>query len=188
MILRDLHASPPYQVILADPPWAYSGDPNKDQAAGKHYALLSTEDIVSTVPMRTLLAKEGVLYLWATSPKLDQAFRCGEAWGLRYIGVAFVWVKTTKEGKIIHGQGVRPTVTKPTTELVLAFSYTKRGRPLPILDESVGQVVTAPRGRHSEKPSEVMRRIELLHGDVRRLELFARSERPEWDAWGNEVE
>jgi N6-adenosine-specific RNA methylase IME4 len=29
--------------------------------------------------------------------------------------------------------------------------------------------------------------IERLYPDASKLELFARSERPGWDAWGNEV-
>lgn len=187
MIVRDLSKADPYSVVIADPPWSYFGDPNKDQAAGKHYDLMSTEDIVSTIPMRSLLSKSGVLYLWATSPKLDQAFLCGSGWGLRYIGVAFMWHKTTKAGKVITGQGVRPTITKSNTEYVLAFSYTKRGRPLPILDEGMSQHVYSPRGRHSEKPREVQDRIALLHGPQRRIELFSREEYAGWDAWGNEV-
>ena len=28
----------------------------------------------------------------------------------------------------------------------------------------------------------------MLYGDVPRLELFARSKTPGWDAWGNEIE
>ena len=30
-----------YDVVYADPPWSYYGDPNKMAAAGKYYALLS---------------------------------------------------------------------------------------------------------------------------------------------------
>lgn len=172
-----------WEVILVDPPWPYSGDPNKDQAAGKHYDLM-TADQINSMPIRDIMSKRSVVYMWATSPKLHLAMQAGAAWGLHYKGVAFVWVKTTKGGKIISGQGVRPTITKPTTEMVLAFSNVKNGRPLPILDESIGQVATAPRGAHSEKPGEFARRIEMLHGNVSKLEMFARSERAGWDAWG----
>ncbi|MFT0667829.1 MT-A70 family methyltransferase, partial [Enterobacter hormaechei subsp. xiangfangensis] len=41
---------------------------------------------------------------------------------------------------------------------------------------------------HSEKPWEVRHRLELLYGDVPRIELFSRSAAPGWDAWGNEVD
>jgi site-specific DNA-methyltransferase (adenine-specific) len=41
--------------------------------------------------------------------------------------------------------------------------------------------------RHSRKPKEVRERIELLFGDIPRIELFARQNFSGWDAWGNEV-
>lgn len=46
----------------------------------------------------------------------------------------------------------------------------------------------SPLGAHSEKPWEVRHRLELLYGDVPRIELFSRSAAPGWDAWGNEVD
>jgi site-specific DNA-methyltransferase (adenine-specific) len=175
-----------YSVILADPPWKYYGDPNKDQACGKHYNCMTPEEIAA-LPVKMLCADRAVVLVWATCPMLDVAMDTIRAWGLHYRGVAYVWVKTRADGGIINGQGVRPTLTKPTTELVLAASTVKRGRPLKILNEGQGQVVLAPRGEHSKKPDEVQKRIETLLGDVPRLELFARRKRPGWDAWGNEV-
>jgi hypothetical protein len=32
-----------FDVILADPPWSYYGDPGKWAAAGRHYSLMSDE-------------------------------------------------------------------------------------------------------------------------------------------------
>lgn len=103
-------------------------------------------------------------------------------------------VKTTKSGAIIHGQGIRPCITKPTTELVLAGSTSPRGRPLPILDEGMGQVVLAPRpgpagGRHSAKPEQIRANIERLYGNgYRRIELFTRERAPGWVSWGNQLD
>jgi N6-adenosine-specific RNA methylase IME4 len=48
-------------------------------------------------------------------------------------------------------------------------------------------VILAPRRAHSQKPEEVRDSIDRLYPDASKLELFARSERPGWDAWGNEV-
>lgn len=177
-----------YQVVLADPPWAYWGDPDKPQAAGKHYPMMSTEEICA-LPVREHMAKRAVLCLWATGPKLPEAVEVMRAWGLHYRGVAYVWVKTRGDGTVISGQGTRPTLVKPTTEFVLAGTTVRTGRPLPLLTEAQGQVVLAPRpgGRHSAKPPEVRRRIVELLGDVPRVELFARERVDGWDAWGNEV-
>lgn len=48
-------------------------------------------------------------------------------------------------------------------------------------------VIEAPRGTHSEKPDEAYTALERLFGDVRRIDLFARKQRPGWTAWGDEV-
>lgn len=177
-----------YRIVLADPPWAYYGDPTKDQAAGKHYSLMATEAICA-LPVREHVESPAACFMWATGPKLPDALEVMRAWGFHFRGIAYVWVKTSNDGRIIHGQGVRPTFVKPTTELVLVGSTVKRGRPLPLLTEAQGQVVLAPRpgGRHSAKPPEVRKRIVELLGDIPRVELFARDAEPGWDVWGNEV-
>jgi N6-adenosine-specific RNA methylase IME4 len=65
----------------------------------------------------------------------------------------------------------------------------RRGKGLKIANHNVRQVIFAPRGkRHSEKPQQVHEGLERLYGDVRRLELFGRRERPGWKVWGNQVE
>ncbi len=44
-----------YGLIYADPPWHYDGDPNKDQAAGKHYPLMRNPDIAA-LPVGSITA------------------------------------------------------------------------------------------------------------------------------------
>jgi N6-adenosine-specific RNA methylase IME4 len=175
----------PYDVVVADPPWSYYGQQEKWGAAAKFYATMPDERI-RDLPVGNLLGARGVLFLWATSPRLDLAVECIKHWGLQFRGVAFVWVKTTASGAPIGAQGVRPSITKPTSEFVLAGSPVAKGRPMPLADEGVAQVVSVPRREHSRKPDEVMRRIERLYPDARRLELFARRRRDCWDAWGDD--
>lgn len=177
-----------YRVVLADPPWLYYGNPNKPQAAGKHYGMMSTLDIMA-LPIANCVERPAALFMWATGPKLPDALEVMRAWGFHYRGIAYVWVKTSQDGRIISGQGTRPTFVKPTTELVLVGSTCKTGRPLPLLTEAQGQVVLAPRpgNKHSAKPAVFRERIVELLGDVPRIELFARERVPGWDAWGNEV-
>ncbi len=176
----------PYDVILADPPWAYYGQQDKWAAAAKFYPT-APDTALETLPVPALLAPRGVLFLWATSPRLDAALHLVHCWGLAFRGVAFVWVKTRADGTPVGAQGIRPSIVKPTTELVLAASRVARGRPMPLADEAVAQVVMAPRRDHSRKPDEVAARIERLYPAARRLEMFARAQRPGWEAWGNEV-
>ena len=177
-----------YSIVLADPPWSYFGDPNKPQAAGKHYSLMETSAI-KALPIRGICTNPAVCFMWATGPKLPDAIEVLRSWGFYYRGIAYVWVKTNSEGRIINGQGVRPTFVKPTTELVLVGSTCKTGRPFPLMTEAQGQVLLAPRpgNRHSAKPPEIRQRIVELLGDLPRIELFARERVEGWDAWGKEV-
>ena len=175
-----------FEVVLADPPWSYYGAQDKWGAAAKFYETLSFDELVK-LPVRSLMADRSVLFCWATCPKLDEAIDLVRAWNLHFRGVAFVWVKTTAEGCPIAAQGVRPSITKPLTEMVIAASTVRVGRPLPLASEAVTQTVFAPRGIHSVKPPAVQNAIEVLYPTARKVELFARSRRPGWTAWGNEI-
>ena len=191
-LYRDWSALPSrhYDILYVDPPWAYSGSTTKPGAAAKHYSCMGIPELEA---MRDEVARvttqKAVCLMWATGPLLDDAVRLLGAWGFHYRGVAFVWVKTRKDGGVIHGMGARPSVVKPTTEFVLVGAREASGRPLPLGDEGVGQVVLAPRGAHSAKPEEVRARIDRLYGPGHpRLEMFARGGCVAgWDRWGNEV-
>lgn len=174
-----------YPVVVTDPPWLYSGSGTKMAAAAKHYDCLSKEALVDVA--RPPLTSRGILFCWTTSAKLEEALWLFSQWGLTYRGVAFVWVKTRKDGMVIGAQGVKPSITKPTTEFVLAASQIKTGRPLPIADNAVPQVILAPRREHSRKPDEIFARIDRLYPNLPKLEMFSRETRPGWDNWGNET-
>lgn len=193
---RDFNELPSraYQVVLADCPWAYYGDPNKPQAAGKHYSCMPLEDL-KALHVSRLVQKKAVCLMWATGPKLHEAIELLSAWEFHYRGVFQVWVKTNKEGKPIGAQGVRPSFTKQLDEFLLVGSTEKKGRTLPLLTESMPQNVLTPRpadplGRpaHSAKPPVFRENIVKVFGDAPRVELFCRGVgAPGWDAWGNEV-
>ena len=164
-------------------------------AAGKEYILMDDASIIAANPTH-LLSKPGVLFMWATCPRLDFAVDVGRKWGLHYRGVAFVWIKTTKAGIPFEATGVRPSITKPLIELVLAFSTEPKGRPLPLDSEAVTQTVFVPeepspvfcpREGHSVKPDEVQRRIDALYPQARKLEMYARRMYPGWSSHGNEL-
>lgn len=84
--------------------------------------------------------------------------------------------------------------TRANVEQLWLFSRTPdrkkgiRGGGLRVLNHGVPRLLVAPVGKHSQKPEEAATRLELLFGDVPRIELFARSRRPNWEAWGNEIE
>lgn len=174
-----------YQIVYADPPWAYYGSPTKMAAAGKHYQLMRDEDIFA-LPVSSIMHYHSALFLWATGPKLHTAIKAIEKWNLCYRGVAFVWVKTAQDGHIINGCGVTPTFVKPITEYVLVATRESKGRPFPIRSLKIPQVILHARLSHSEKPELFRKNILDLCGGLRRIELFARTEVAGWDAFGNE--
>jgi N6-adenosine-specific RNA methylase IME4 len=175
-----------FDIVYADPPWFYYGSPIKDAAAAKHYPLMSQEELAA-LPIRRIMNRRAVLFLWATGPRLHFALDLIRSWQLYYRGVAYVWVKVNRDGKIIKGQGIPPTFTKPTTEFVLAATTNETGRPFPLHDLAQAQVVLAPRSEHSRKPAIFRHMIEQLCGDRPRLEMFSRDAAPGWDVWGAEV-
>jgi N6-adenosine-specific RNA methylase IME4 len=103
----------------------------------------------------------------------------GRAWGFEFKTCAFVWVKSKLGGYPHVGMGYW---TRKQTEQCWLFT---RGKPKRI-GKGVEQLIHCPRGAHSAKPDLQYDAIERLVGGPR-LELFARSARPGWSAWGNEV-
>lgn len=172
-----------YDIVIADPPWSYDGQQDKWGAAAKFYPLMSNDEIFD-FPMHNFLKPRSILFLWATCPKLHIAIQAIDQWNLTYRGVAFIWIKTKKDGTPIGAQGVRPSITKPLTELVLAASYISKGRPLELFDESVPQTIFSPKEGHSKKPDEVQQRIDSMYPLTSKIELFARYTRLGWDSWG----
>lgn len=146
-----------------------------------------TDAELAALPVPGILARRAVVFLWCTSSSLARAIGLLREWRLHYRGVAFVWCKTAQDGRPIGAQGVRPSITKPLTEFVVAGATQPRGRPLPLADEAVSQTVFAPRGRHSEKPEAVQAALEAMYPGLGKAELFARRQRPGWACWGNEV-
>ena len=168
-----------YAIIYADPPWDYKGQlqhagPGSDDTGGatRHYETLTLAQL-KRLEVPSISADDCLLFLWATSPHLDQAIDLGKSWGFDWATVAFVWDKVR----------VNPGFyTLSQCELCLVF---KRGRiPRPRGARNVRQLVRSERGPHSAKPEEVRERIDRMFPDHAKIELFARRVAPGWDAWG----
>ena len=91
-----------YQIIYADPPWSYQ-DTQKSGGtaffgASARYNTMNNVDI-QKLPVKGLVDKNGVLFMWATSPLLQEAIDTIKAWGFKYKTVAFCWNKQSKNGK-----------------------------------------------------------------------------------------
>ena len=174
-----------YDIVYADPPWSYPTN-SKFGGAATHYDLMTDEDLLN-FDMRSFMNNPAWLFCWATCPRLDFAIKCIESWGLHYRGIAFVWVKTVKDGSRVLGPaGVPPACVKPVSEFVIVATTNKNGRATPLQDYAMEQIIFHPRGQHSEKPAIVRDNIVTLLGDIPRIELFARQHAFGWDAWGND--
>lgn len=145
------------------------------------------EDIAA-LPVGEMCAKDAVLFLWATYPKIEEALALIPRWGFTYKSIAFQWLKLYPSGKPFFGLG---RWTRGNTEPCL---LAVRGSPKRVsasvsqvvLDPADPSVIEAPVLRHSAKPAAVRERIVELMGDRPRVELFAREAAPGWLSWGNE--
>lgn len=171
-----------YNIVLVDPPWPYNSrrmvQDNGRNAVGidDEYSTMSMDEM-KALPILNACADDCLLYMWATGPKLKEAFDLMEAWQFKYSTMAFVWDKK------IPNPGF---YSMSQVEYVLVG---KRGRaPNPRL-YNTRQLLTLARTSHSTKPEDIQDRIDA-HWEkkgVRKLELFARRYRKGWDCVGNEL-
>lgn len=181
-----------YSIIYCDPPWDYGGKMQFDKSGKKQfnnnwekdifisaanfkYPTVKTKDL-KKIPLLEIAEEDCLLFMWVTNPHLAQGVSLGESWGFEYKTVAFVW------DKMVHNPG---QYTMSYCELCLVF---KKGRiPKPRGARNIKQLVRVPRGKHSEKPSEVRKAIEKMFPSQTRIELFAREKPKGWDVWGLDV-
>ena len=188
-----------YDIIYADPPWAYN-DKNCSGAAAAQYETMSLADI-QALPINKLANDNAVLFMWATYPKMDEALQVIKAWGFKFKSIAFQWIKLNKSADI---NSMRKAINESNSidEVMkkccfFGLGRWTRGNSEPCLiavkgkpsriSPSVGQLVFEPLTRHSAKPAIIRDKITTLIGDKPRIELFARQYADEWDCWGNEV-
>ena len=167
-----------YQVIYADPPWQYtSGDQHTNETQetviGNHYPSMPLSDICS-LPVNEIADDDCVLFMWTTSPLLEDSFRVINDWGFSY-KASMIW------DKVKHNVGHYVSVRH---ELILIAT---KGRP-PKVPKLVDSVYEEPRARHSKKPDYFATLISELYPDANRVELFRRGVAPDgWSVWGNEA-
>jgi N6-adenosine-specific RNA methylase IME4 len=166
-----------YKTIYIDPPWPERGGGKIKRGSDRHYELMTIKQIIG-LPVSSFAEETCHLYLWATNNYLQDAFKAMAEWGFKY-KTTITWVKD----RIGLGQYFRGM-----TEHCL-FGV-KGNLPCKIIDGRRQQgrtVIIAPKTKHSEKPEEMRKMIEMVsYGPY--IELFARKKVPGWDVWGNEVE
>ena len=122
-----------------------------------------------------LAEDDAVLFLWATSPLLEDSFRLLDCWGFQY-KTQFIW------HKVKHNMGHYNSVRHE--HLIIAT----KGSCIPDNKKLFDSVQTIERtDKHSEKPEEFRQIIEQLYTYGNKIELFARKKVLGWDAYGNEI-
>ncbi len=166
-----------YSVIYADPPWQYtSGDQHtedeQDTVIGTHYPSMPLADICR-LPVQQMAATDAVLFLWVTSPTLEEAFAVVKGWGFEY-KASMIW------DKVKHNVGHYVSVRH---ELLLICT---RGTP-PKVPKLTDSVYVEDRTEHSRKPPFFRDLIDELYPKGNRLEMFCRGTAGDgWNTWGNE--
>jgi N6-adenosine-specific RNA methylase IME4 len=167
-----------FNVICADPPWAYDTEQSSKEVS-KHYRTMELEDLIRKgEEVQKVAYKNCVLYLWATTGRLDWAFPVIEAWGFKY-KTSMVW------DKVDHNMG---HYCSARHELLLIAG---KGQSTPKdskLANSIDSVQSIQKSRiHSKKPEEFYKIIEQLYPDANKLEMYGRGSRPGWTVWGDEA-
>ena len=183
---RRIENAPPlpsdkYRVVYADPPWSYNNsgaitDGDNYGRAERHYPTMSIEELCAMGEgVKAMVDNNAVLFMWVTSPLLEESFDVINAWGFSYKS-SFVWDKVAHN--FAHYNSMRH-------EFLLVCT---RGSCTPDAKELIDSVVSIEKSRnHSEKPEEFRSIVEKLYTVGKRIELFGRKQASGWDTWGNET-
>lgn len=181
---------------MADPPWFFrtytevvsNRDPRNHYKGG----VMSLADI-KAIPVGNVAAKDAHLFLWVTGPYLEKAFDVIRAWGFKYSGVAFTWIKLKKSFDdrqlrvLPTADGDFHTGLGYTTRKNAEFCLLARRGSARRLAKDVRELILAPRREHSRKPDEAYARIERYAAGPH-LEIFGRQQRLNWTVRGDEAE
>lgn len=162
-----------YRVVYADPPWSYNDKQNTSMLGGaeKHYPTMSIDELCK-IPVPA--DNNAVLFIWVTSPMLEDCFKVINAWGFKYKS-SFVW------DKISHNMGHYNSVRH---EFLLICT---KGSCTPDVQRLYDSVISVERSEHSRKPEKFREIIDTIYPAGERLEMFARTETKGWDVWGNMI-
>lgn len=186
-----------YATIVADPPWQvkagrplgrytvkngkqlFDGADNRARALA--YPTMTVAEIAE-LNVGDISEPNAHLYLWTINRYLSEAFEVAKAWGFRY-STTLVWAKSPMGGGLGGCYGIsteyvlfcrrgslHAKTRMPSTWFNWKRPYDSRGKP-----------------KHSAKPPQFMDMVESVSPGPY-IELFARTRRPGWQSWGNEID
>lgn len=164
----------PVPILYVDPPWRYEHVETESRAIENQYPTMSLEELCA-FPAASAATDDAVLFMWAPSPKLAEAFEVLHSWAFNY-RTCMVWVKRQ------IGMGY---YARQQHELLLIA--TRGNPPTPAPSDRPASVIMADRTEHSKKPDEFYEAIERMYPLLPKRELFQRKPRPGWFGWGNQA-
>jgi N6-adenosine-specific RNA methylase IME4 len=162
-----------YQVIAVDPPWKYDNRAEDTTHRGRNDYPEMTVDEICAAPVANLAQTNCVLWLWTTNAFMREAFQCIDAWGFKDKTI-LTWDK--------ENMGLGDWLRNVTEHCILAV----RGKPIVSLTNQT-TLIREKRRQHSRKPEAFYALVEALCPGSK-LEMFSRTERAGWTAWGAETE
>lgn len=177
-----------YNIIYADPPWHYG---SKSIINGKnefgtnplsvHYPTMKLKEL-EELKVKDLTLEDAICFMWVTDSHLDEGLSVLKSWGFKYKTIAFNWIKKTSKGNFCKNPA--PWTLK-SSEICLLGTKGKMMKYKKL--HNIQSLIITEREKHSQKPQEARDRIQLMFGDIPKIELFARTKTEGWDAWGNEI-
>jgi len=184
------------------------------RSSASQYDVLDTQAIID-LQVNKLAHQTSVLNLWVVGSMLEEGMDTMKSWGYKQ-KQSWVWVKTKKDSlaplqsqvlKVIRKESpkdYKELITKAFDEFVMdevlnfymghLFRQTHelvlmgtRGKYTKLLKNRAQRSVHLSQiGEHSEKPSALQDRLDIMFPNVHKLEMFARRDRPGWTCIGNE--
>lgn len=173
-----------YKIIYADPPWHQKKGGKKrarENSSGEEfdYKTLSLDEIYNQLKQAVELTEENsILFLWTIDKYLFEAQKIAEDLGYK-LHARMIWDKVT---------GIPAAFTVRYGHEYLLYMY--KDKLTPVSKAERGKIHTVFREKvtkHSKKPEIAYEIIERLYPGGKKLELYARNTRENWDCWGDEV-
>jgi N6-adenosine-specific RNA methylase IME4 len=174
-----------FSTVLADPPWRFQNRTGKISPENKRlwrYPTMTVKEICD-IPVWWTLHEKAHLYLWVPNCMITDGLEVMRSWGFTY-KTQIIWYKVRKDGgPDRRGVGF---YFRNVTEILLFGVRGKNNRTLPP-GRSRENIIVSRKREHSRKPDEQYELIEKCSRGPY-LEMFARTRRPGWESWGDQLE
>ena len=171
-----------YDLIYSDPPWKQTKGglrkvrPNQNKELD--YNTMPIENIFE-LHQKIPVNDNHIVFMWTIDKFLPETELYMKNLGYK-LHARIIWDKTN---------GIAPAFTIRYSHEYLLWFY--KGKFISIETTQRGKYTTIIREKatkHSKKPIAAYEMIESMYPNLKKLEMFARSNRYGWDAFGNEVE